>query len=331
MTEPLPDVTVVVPTYQRRDTVAVTLERLRAQRFDGDVEFLVVDNGCTDGTSEDLAAVAVQDARVRVHRIDVNRGPGPARNAGWRAARAPVVAFTDDDTEPSPDWLTELVAPFTDGADVVMGRTVPEPDAMAGAGPFSHWVRAEQPMPWFPTCNIAYRRDLLERVGGFDTTFTERFGSSFGDDTDLGWNALEAGADVRFAPGAVVAHEVTPSDLRAHLRAARRRQGVPAVVARHPGLRAQLPLPYVYTHAHQRAVPAVLGLLLLLVRPRSALSWLAAAVLGRPYVAFRVMGPGRRPGVGARRPWVIAGLFAADVAEMAVVARHAARERSPLL
>lgn len=328
---PVPDVTVVVPTYQRRKTVSVTLNALRAQRLEGDVELLIVDNGCTDGTSEDLAAVAAEDPRVRVLRIDLNRGPGQARNAGWQAARAPIVAFTDDDTEPDPDWLARLVEPFASGADVVMGRTLPAPGALEQAGPFSHWVRVQQPMPWFPTCNIAYRRDLLERTGGFDTSFTERFGSSFGDDTDLGWRALEAGADVRFASGSVVVHEVTPSDWRAHLRAARRRQGVPTVVARHPGLRAQLPMSHVYMPAHPRALLCLAGLVVLLVRPRSSLGWAIATVLGRPYVAFRVRGLGRRPGRGARRPSTLAGHLVADLAETAVVVRHAARERVTLL
>lgn len=326
-----PEVTVVVPTYQRRRTVARTLELLLAQEDAPPYEVVVVDNGTTDGTTEDLLAIAAEAPYVRVLRIDDNRGPGPARNAGWRAARAPVVAFTDDDTEPATDWLAELVAPFDAGADLVMGRTIPDPEAFGQAGPFSHWVRVEKPMPWFPTCNIAYRRDLLDRTGGFDEEFTARFGSSFGDDTDLGWKALTAGADARFAPRALVVHEVTRSDFRAHLRAARRRGGVPGVVARYPGLRAQLPLPYVYTQAHRRAGLAAVGLAILAARPRATTSWVAAGVLARPYLAFRIVGPGVRPGRRSRTPWVVAGHLVSDLAEMTVVARHAARNRTLLL
>ena len=325
-----PTVSVVVPTYQRRARVARTLERLLAQDHPA-FEVVVVDNGTTDGTADDLAALSDRDERVRVVRIEVNRGPGPARNAGWRAAHAPVVAFTDDDTEPDPGWLTALAAPFAAGADIVMGRTVPTDEAWAAAGPFSHWVRVEQPMPWFPTCNVAYRRALLDRAGGFDETFTATFGSSFGDDTDLAWRALDLGAEARFAPGALVHHEVTRSDWRAFVRAARRRGGVPAVVDRHPGLRAQLPLPYVYVQAHRPAVVAALGLAVLAVRPRSPWAWAAAAVLGRPYAAFRMRGTGARPGRFGTAPWTVAGLLVADLAEMAVVLRHAAKDRAPLL
>lgn len=325
-----PEVTVVVPTYQRRASVGRTIELLLAQHHD-EFEVVVVDNGTTDGTADDLAAWAATDPRLRVVRIDVNRGPGPARNAGWRAARAPVVAFTDDDTEPDVGWLAALVAPFADGADLVMGATAPTRDAWAGAGPFSHWVRVERTMPWFPTCNIAYRRHLLERLDGFDEEFTAAVGSSFGDDTDLGWRALEAGADARFAPAARVHHEVTASDLRAHLRAVRRRGGVPRVVARHPGLRAQLPLPYVYTEAHRRAALAAIGMATVAARPRSPWTWAFAAVLGRPYLAYRTHGLGARPGRHGNAPWTVAGLLAADLAEMGVVVRHALRERAPLL
>ena len=325
-----PDVSVVVPTYQRRASLERTLARLLAQDHPS-FEVVVVDNGTTDGTADDLATWAAGDDRVRVHRIEVNRGPGPARNAGWRAARAPLVAFTDDDTEPDDGWLQALTAPFAAGADVVMGRTTPTEEAWADAGPYSHWVRVEQPMPWFPTCNIAYRRELLDRVGGFDESFTAAFGSSFGDDTDLAWRVMELGADARFAPAALVHHEVTPSDLPAYVRAARRRGGVPTVVARHPGLRAQLPLPYVYVEAHRPAALAAVGLAVLAVRPRSRWAWVAAAVLGRPYVAFRTRGTGVRPGRHGTAPWTIAGLLAADLAEMAVVLRHAVKDRAPLL
>src|SRR5205085_6868290 len=91
-----------------------------------------------------------------------------ARNAGWRAARAPIVAFTDDDCVPQPGWLAALASGMTD-ADVVQGRTVL--DEAQRRGPFSPHVEVGGPSWIFQTCNIAYRRSILEAIGGFDERF----------------------------------------------------------------------------------------------------------------------------------------------------------------
>lgn len=324
-----PAISVVVPTYERRASLVGTLDALRDQDLEETYEVIVVDNGSTDGTAALLAGR--RDPGLRVLRLDPNAGPGPARNAGWRAARAPVVAFTDDDCLPDPGWLRAIAAAVVGGADVVVGRTEADPAALASAGAFSHWVRVEAPMPWFPTCNIAYRRELLERLDGFDESFTARLGSSFGDDTDLGWRALERGAEARFAPDARVVHEVTPSDVAAWLRARGRRVGVPAVVARHPGLRAQLPHPWVYERAHVPALVGAFGLLGWLVRPTSWGRALVAALALVPYVRFRTVGQGRRPVPGSTSPPALAGLFVADVIEAGVTVRGAVRARIVLL
>lgn len=326
-----PAISVVVPTYQRRASVEATAHALLAQQLDQPWEVVVVDNGSTDGTAALLDDLAATHARLRVLRLGTNRGPGPARNAGWRAARAPVVAFTDDDCIPEAGWLAALLAACDDDADVAMGRTVPHPDALAAGGPFSHFVQVEQPMPWFPTCNIAYRRELLERLAGFDESFTRGLGASFGDDTDLGWRALEAGATARFVPDAVVEHEVTPSDWHAWVRARRRRGGIPAVVAAHPGLRAQLPRSWCYGRSHPRALLAALGLVVVGSRPRHLGAWVVAAATLRPYWVFRTRGPGRRAVAGVDRPTAVAGHLVADLVEVGVVVRHAVRERILLL
>lgn len=326
-----PAISVVVPTYQRHASVGATVHALLAQQLDQPWEVVVVDNASTDGTTALLDDLAATHDRLRVLRMSTNRGPGPARNAGWQAARAPVVAFTDDDCIPDAGWLAALLATFDDDADVAMGRTVPHPDALAAGGPFSHFVQVEQPMPWFPTCNIAYRRDLLEHLAGFDESFTRWLGTSFGDDTDLGWRALEADATARFVPAAVVEHEVTPSDWRAWVRSRRRRAGIPAVVAAHPGLRAQLPRPWCYGRSHPRALLAALGLVAVGTRPGHVGAWVASALALRPYWVFRTRGPGRRSVPGMDRPSAVAGHLVADLVEVGVVVRHALRQRMLLL
>ena len=325
---PEPVISVVVSTYQRAQRLPRLVEALRQQEGVGSYEFIIVDNGSTDDTAEVMAKLEAEgggNGELRVLRIEENRGPAPARNAGWRAARAPLVAFTDDDCEPRGTWLAATVAAFEAGADVVQGRTVPDPDGKAG--PFSHTVSVAHGTIAYETCNIAYRRELLAQLDGFDETFR---GASFGDDTDLGWRAKKTGADVRFQRDAVVAHEVTPSDYRAYLRARARRVGMVGVVARHPELRHHLPGRFAYKRAHPLALLALSGIVLALVRPRSLFAWLLTAALGRPYVRYRVT-QGRLPARERHQPAVIAGALLADLVEIYALGRESWRRRTLLL
>src|SRR5205085_12507798 len=114
--------------------------------------------------------------------------------------------------------------------DVVQGRTMPDP---AGTwGPWSRSVTAEVE-DFFATCNVGYRRALLEELGGFDPAF--RWAC---DDTDLAVRAQAAGARTAFEPAALVHHEVSPSDFVAWWREKPRWEGVALIVSRHPHLRS---------------------------------------------------------------------------------------------
>ena len=227
-----PEVSVVIPTRDRASRLEAALEALGAQTLEGErFEVVVVDDGSTDGT-----ATLLSDDRPRLRSVRLpGRGPAAARNAGWRAARAPLVAFTDDDCEPDPDWLGALLEAHEANPDAVLqGVTRPIPrEAPLLRRPFTRTRVIEEPSPWFATCNIAYPRDLLERIGGFDELFPE----ALGEDTDLGWRALEQGARLEFAPRALVHHAVEELGAAGYMRHALR--GADAVYAfrRHPGLR----------------------------------------------------------------------------------------------
>lgn len=99
-------ISVVVPTYKRPDLLERCLTALLAQTLARDAYEIIV---CDDGPSAEAKAV-VDAARVRsggqprieYHPITATQGPAGARNVGWRAARAAVIAFTDDDTVPEP-------------------------------------------------------------------------------------------------------------------------------------------------------------------------------------------------------------------------------------
>jgi glycosyltransferase involved in cell wall biosynthesis len=195
-------ISVVVPTRDRAGRLEALLDALGRQTLQADrFEVVVVDDLSSDSTPAVLAG-----AGERVHAVR-GRGAGPAaaRNDGWRQARGEIVAFTDDDCEPDPGWLEALLAALGDGENAfAQGPTRPierERHLLEG---FARTKEIEALGPWFQTCNMAYPRSLLERLGGFD----ESFRRPFGEDADLAWRAIEAGAEPRFASDAVVHHAV---------------------------------------------------------------------------------------------------------------------------
>lgn len=259
MTSPaVPAITVVVCAYNGAATIGACLDALDEQSLRAQAQIVVVDDGSIDGTA----------ARARRHGVEVvvhaaNEGLSAARNTGIAAARAPVVAFTDDDCVPEPGWLAALLAAFE------------RPDVVAAGGPVEiarvttlvHGYLEDNPplaplelelaehtslvgrvalylrRMWAPAtpseargvyalagANMAFRRGALEAIGGFHPAM--RFGA---DDEYVCGRVRERypGTPLRFEPGAVVRHDYrgSLSDLcrrnyaygRGHARAFRMR------------------------------------------------------------------------------------------------------------
>jgi glycosyltransferase involved in cell wall biosynthesis len=141
---------------------------------------------------------------VRVFSRPGSRGIG--RNYGVREARADWVAFTDGDCFPDSQWLHAFRAAQA-FAPVLAGRTV-----TVGRPQYGHLERVELFQSGFdvtyPSCNLAYRRELFERLGGFDPRFITA------EDIDLNLRAVRAGAEIRSVPGAVVYHHMRTTPLR---------------------------------------------------------------------------------------------------------------------
>jgi GT2 family glycosyltransferase len=228
-------VSVVAPTYQRVDRLRRLVAALEAQDLPPDrFEVLVVDDASQDATPEVLAQLvdASPLPHVRVLRLERNGGPAAARNAGWRAARAEVVAFVDDDCTPTPGWAAAHVRAFdrNERLGVVQGWT------QAADGARTPWSVAREvgyETPWFEGCNIAYRKAALEATGGFDEELRW-----YGEDTAAGWKVVEAGWERDFATGAVVVHDLEDRGLRWRIRHGWLETNLVRLAARHPGLRA---------------------------------------------------------------------------------------------
>jgi GT2 family glycosyltransferase len=211
--ERTPRVSVVVCSYNGGRTLEQCLRSLSALDYP-DYEVIVVDDGSTDDTRDILAHFA--DVRV-IHQP--NRGLSIARNAGLKVATGSIIAYTDSDCFVDPNWLSLLVYQFqrSDAAAVGGPNLSPDDGWMAGCvaaapGQPTHVLESDQVAEHIPGCNMAFRREALEAINGFDPQYRKA-----GDDVDVCWRLQHAGYWITFAPGAFVWHHrrCTP---RAYLR-----------------------------------------------------------------------------------------------------------------
>jgi glycosyltransferase involved in cell wall biosynthesis len=315
---PDPLVSVVVSTYNRPARLSRLLGSLRGQSLAPEAfEVIVVDNGSDPATAELLAAeVARPGLELRLVRHEQTLGPAGGRNSGWRVARAPLVAFTDDDCAPDPEWLAGGLRAHAEHPDaVIQGITRPDPRESANEGPLAHTVAVDTLGPQYEACNVFYPRALLERLGGFD----ERYGlRPAGEDTDLAWRAIEHGAPTALAADAVVLHAVEPLGPLGMLRfVARWGDGV-RVFSDHPGARAML---------HRRVFWNVWHYLLW----RSLLALAAPRILRRLIVARHLLELRRRARREGAGVWLIPLLVLIDAVECWSIARGAVRYRTFVL
>jgi glycosyltransferase involved in cell wall biosynthesis len=217
-----PQISVVIATHERPDLLfrcvdAILVQTLPPAQF----EIVIVDDGSSRASRERLLAeVAARRTRRRAPTLRFlwlpdNRGPAAARNCGILAARGGVIAFTDDDTMPLPDWLECGLDAIRQGADAVAGAIdVPLPavptDYERDAAGLSN--------AGFVTANCFVRRDLLCAIGGFD----ERFRYAWREDTDLCFRLRASGAIVRASHAARVVHPVRPAGWGVSLRQQRK-------------------------------------------------------------------------------------------------------------
>ena len=199
---PWPRISVVVCSYNGARTLHDCLDGLSKLVY-LDYEVIVVNDGSTDAT----AAIA-SEFDVRLITTE-NRGLSAARTTGIEAATGEIVAYTDDDARPDPHWLTYLAAAFMrsdhagiGGPNIAPAGDGPIADCVANApgGPV-HVLLTDEIAEHIPGCNMAFRRDRLVAIGGFDPRYR-----AAGDDVDVCWRLQERGWTLGFSPAAMVWH-----------------------------------------------------------------------------------------------------------------------------
>lgn len=227
-----PRLSVIVPSRDRPGLLQDCLESVRAQGAPG-LEVIVVD----DGSSVALDAVAAAAGAWCVRQPPL--GLNAARDAGVARARAPLVAFLDDDVTVAAGWAEAMVAAAEHGADAVAGRVeldlrAPSPRWLTpelrgylseyAVGSEPGWI-AGPPLPVGANC--AVRREMFDRVGGFRAGL-DRVDDSLlsAGDTEFFWRVRAAGGRLRYAPDALAVHRIGPERLTlSYFRRRARAQG----------------------------------------------------------------------------------------------------------
>jgi glycosyltransferase involved in cell wall biosynthesis len=231
MTAPVPRVSIVLSTCNRRELLARALRALLAQRDAPPHEILVVDNHSTDGTRElvDGMVRGVTDGRL-IYAYEPRQGLSFARNAGIARARAPIVAFTDDDVIADPDWVAAIDGALRRHADAqyVGGRVLPlwqappawltpdhwSPLALQDHGAEAFAVGAARPL-CLVGANMAFRVEAFRTAGLFSPAvqlLPGTLGST--EDHELMRRIWETGGHGVYDPSIVVRTEVQPERLR---------------------------------------------------------------------------------------------------------------------
>lgn len=231
MADSAPELSVVISTYNRGALLEDALRSALAQQGAPAYEVVVVDNNSTDDTRV-LVARLVREYGARLRYVfEKRQGVAHGRNAGVAAARAPIVAFTDDDVRARLDWLATIHRAFAEHpwAAFVGGRVLPR-----WPGPVPRWLTREMWSPLAlvdygdapvrvdlerPIClvaaNLAFRRAAFERAGGFDPRFQHVPGAvSACEDQELELRVLRSGGAGLYHPGAVIEAAVQPDRLR---------------------------------------------------------------------------------------------------------------------
>lgn len=206
-----PKISVVIPVYNQAELVRKALESLKAQSF-RDFEIIVVDDASTDDSYE----IAKQYTPKAFKNLK-NKGPAFNRNLGIKVAEADIIAFTDSDCVADQNWLKSIFEAMQDtNTGVVMGKTtIPKStylgDSISALG-FPAGANVGFDKIWkvdkdgftdhISSCNVAIRKSIIEKFGGFD----ESFPMAGGEDTELSYRYTKNGVKIKYLPPANIFH-----------------------------------------------------------------------------------------------------------------------------
>jgi len=202
-----PMISVVVCAYNADSTMEGCLASFQDVSYPN-FEVIVVDDGSTDATGEIADRFAAKYPYIHVIH-QPNLGLSAARNVGMHASKGEIVAYTDSDCYVDPHWLTYMAWAFKNEKFVAVGGpNLPPPEdnrtaacVAVSPGAPTHVLLSDEIAEHIPGCNMAYRRENLMEIGGFDATYR-----AAGDDVDVCWRLMDAGHVIGFHAGMTVWH-----------------------------------------------------------------------------------------------------------------------------
>jgi len=205
-----PFVSVMVITYNVKNTIEVCLNSLTNLDYPSDKYEIIVVDGCSkDGTVDIIRRYAVKLI------IEPRKGRSIARNTGIKFAKGEIIAFTDADCEVNSEWLKFHVQAHSseNGVMAVGGAIVPsdEKSELIAAIHYTNFGEYTDCSPRrlireIPTCNISFKRGILKDIGLFD----ERLDAY--EDSLICWRIIRAGKKILFDPRIRVKHSYSPSN-----------------------------------------------------------------------------------------------------------------------
>ncbi|HET7217916.1 MAG TPA: glycosyltransferase [Vicinamibacterales bacterium] len=289
-----PALSIVLATFNRAAELPHAIDSALRQTAPAErYELIVVDNNSPDETAATIHAIAGQHpGRVR-YVLETRQGVSYARQAGIDAARAPIIAFFDDDVRVSPDWVATILRTFEEHPDIecIGGKVLPHwstppphwltrnhwaPLALQDFGDAPMIVSAENPRGLI-SANLACRKVLLDRIGGFSPAF-QRVKDGIGSLEDDEWNRRlwKSGGKALYVPDLVTSTDVPSTRLtRAYHRRWHRSHGRFYAL-----LRAE--------EMERSTIGSLLGVPAHMYRAAlgDAAAWISAAISGRTDEAF---------------------------------------------
>lgn len=205
------NLSVVIPVYNGETDLPDLIDCLRSQTYPADqVEYLLVDNNSQDNSVAIVKELAATSA-IQIRSLSENQiqSSYSARNAGIRGATGEIIAFTDMDCRPEPQWLEQLIQPFSNqNVGLVAGEIIalPSENLLEKYADKQDTLSQKHTLnnsflPYGQTANLAIRRVIFEQVGLFRPYLTT------GGDADICWRIQQqTNYQLEFAPQATVKH-----------------------------------------------------------------------------------------------------------------------------
>lgn len=206
------EISIVMATYNRSELLIKQLKAFQKQTIDPSrFQIVVVNDGSSDNTMQILHEWQFILPNLKVIN-QLNGGPAKARNTGVEKANSEIIAFTDDDCIVDGDWLEQILKTFKNDRElqVLHGETYSNNKEIT---PFTHQIQNHKWNHIIPTCNAAYKKEILLEIGGFDTNYP----FPHNEDTDLAWKIHEH-TQVLFEKSVRVYHPAVPVSFKSQLR-----------------------------------------------------------------------------------------------------------------